>query len=134
MVNSVDPDQMPCSAAYDLGPHCLLMHVCLNTNRNYGRSDLHQCYILLFLSKHQAIILTLTTLWANSADNKLVIFFLLFPENSFGISCKLSLFFSGNNKRNILKCCQLQFLPRSHTRYDLLQKQPKQVSIFCFVQ
>ena len=33
--------------------------------------------------------LTLTTLWANSADDKLVIFFLFFPETGFYILCKL---------------------------------------------
>ena len=48
-------------------------------------------------------------LLANSADDKLVIFFLFFPENSFDISCKLSSLeticmkyqnlFSGKNKK-----------------------------------
>ena len=31
VANSVDPDQMLHSAASDLGLHCLLKHVCLNT-------------------------------------------------------------------------------------------------------
>ena len=31
VANGVDPDQMPHSAASDLGLHCLLRHVCLNT-------------------------------------------------------------------------------------------------------
>ena len=31
MANSVDPDQMPHSAASDLGVHCLLRPVCSNT-------------------------------------------------------------------------------------------------------
>ena len=29
----------------------------------------------------EAIVLTFTTLWADSADDKLMIFFLFFPEN-----------------------------------------------------
>ena len=31
MANSGDPDQMPHSAAYDLGPHCLQRPVCSST-------------------------------------------------------------------------------------------------------
>ena len=64
--------------------------------------------------------LTVTTVWANSADNKLIILFLLFPENRFDISCKLSPWetifmqcqhlFSGNNKKHISVCHQLIFL------------------------
>ena len=70
--------------------------------------------------------LTLTSPWANSADNKLVIFFLFFPYFSqltgFDISCKLSpleticmkyqIQFSGKNKEKISKCCLLKILPR----------------------
>ena len=59
---------------------------------------------------------------ANSAD-KLVIFFLFFPENRFDISCKLSpleticmkfqnLFSGKNKKKNISVCCLLKILPR----------------------
>ena len=33
MINSVDPDQTPRSAASDQDLHCLLGHICLNTNR-----------------------------------------------------------------------------------------------------
>ena len=36
------------------------------------------------------IVITFTSLWANSADDKLFIFFLFFPENRVDISCKLS--------------------------------------------
>ena len=35
-------------------------------------------------------IYTQSKLWANSADSKLVIFFLVFPEKKVEISCKLS--------------------------------------------
>ena len=35
-------------------------------------------------------IINFTTLLANSADDKLVIFFIFFPETGFDISCKLS--------------------------------------------
>ena len=34
--NSVDPDQMSCSVAFDLGLHCLLSPVCPNTQGYYG--------------------------------------------------------------------------------------------------
>ena len=53
--------------------------------------------------------LTFTTLWANSADDKLVIFFLFCQKTGFYISCKLSpmeticikclILFSGKNKK-----------------------------------
>ena len=36
VVNSVNPDQMPHSIASDLGVHCLLSAVCLNTWGKYG--------------------------------------------------------------------------------------------------
>ena len=36
MANSVDPDQMPHSAASDLGLYCLLWPVCPNTSSYYG--------------------------------------------------------------------------------------------------
>ena len=59
--------------------------------------------------------LTFTTLLANSADDKLVIFFLLiYQKTDFDISCKLSPLeticmkyqnlFSGKNKKNISNC------------------------------
>ena len=65
--------------------------------------------------------LTLTTQWADSADDKLVIFFLFFLENRSDTSCKLSpketicmkcqIPFSRKNKKNISKCHLLKFLP-----------------------
>ena len=58
--------------------------------------------------------LTFTTLCANSADQKLMIFLLCFLENRFDISCKLHEMsdpFSWKNKKNILKFL-LKFLPR----------------------
>ena len=64
--------------------------------------------------------LNFTTLWANSADDKLIIFFLFLPEIGFDISCKLSpleiickkcqSLFLGKNKKNISKCYLLTFL------------------------
>ena len=45
---------------------------------------------------------TFTTLWANSADGKLMICFLLFPENRF----------SGKNQKSVSICCLLKILPR----------------------
>ena len=62
--------------------------------------------------------LTSTTPWANSAGNKLMIFFFNFPENrnwhfmQFVSSMKLQNLFSGGNKKNVSKCCVLKILPR----------------------
>ena len=39
MTNSVDPDQMLHFAASDLGLHCLLRHVCPNTEGYYGNTN-----------------------------------------------------------------------------------------------
>ena len=55
-VNSGDPDQTLSSAVSDLGLHCLPV-------------------ILLGVSRRQWV----NTLWANSADDKLVIFSSFFP-------------------------------------------------------
>ena len=67
------------------------------------------------------VALIITTLRANSADDKLTIILLVFPEIGFDISCKLSSketicmkyqsLFSGKNKKNISKCLLLKFLP-----------------------
>ena len=61
-------------------------------------------------NKDDEEILTLTTLWANSADNKLMIFLLFFPENRIwhflqivsitpleAICMKCQILFSGKN-------------------------------------
>ena len=63
-----------------------------------------------------------STLWAYSADDKLIKFFLFFQKTGFGISCKLSpleticmkcqILFSWKNKKNISKCRLLKILPR----------------------
>ena len=66
-------------------------------------------------------VLTFNTLWAYSADNKLVIFFLFSQKTGFDISCKLSSlelawnvksFFLGKIRKNISKCHLLKILPR----------------------
>ena len=36
MANSVDPDQRPHFAVFDLGVHCLQRPICPNTERYYG--------------------------------------------------------------------------------------------------
>ena len=54
---------------------------------------------------------TFTTLWANSADDKLIIFVLFFPENRLWHTMQISLF-SRKNKEKISKCHLLKFLPR----------------------
>ena len=61
------------------------------------------CYQKTFLiTKHSSTkCLTFTPLWANSADDKLMIFFLIFPETGFDISCKLS------SMETICRKCQI---------------------------
>ena len=67
---------------------------------------------------HFLFFLTVTTLWANSADDNLAIFLsILAGETRFDISCKLSplktinmkckILFLGKNKKSILVCCLL---------------------------
>ena len=46
-------------------------------------------------------------LWAKTADDKLIFFFLFFPENSFDISCKMS----PEENKSISKCRLLEILP-----------------------
>ena len=46
------------------------------------------CYKHIF---YRVIHLKFTTLWANSADNKLMIYFLFSQKTGFDIACKLSL-------------------------------------------
>ena len=58
--------------------------------------------------------LTLSTLWANSADNKLVIFFLIFYwKIGFDISCKLS------PKEAICMKCQIPFCLLGDSKYEM---------------
>ena len=61
-------------------------------------------------------------LWANSADNKLMIFFLFFLENriwhfmqivSWGESVRS--YFLGKTRKKISKCCLLKFLPSNQS-------------------
>ena len=61
--------------------------------------------------------LTVTTFWANSANDKFKIFFLFLRENRFWhfmetICLKCQNLFSGKTKKNIWKCHLLNFLPR----------------------
>ena len=64
--------------------------------------------------------LTFTTLWAFSAKDKLMIFFLFFPKkqdltfhaNCLQICIKHHILFPGKNKKNISKCRLLKILPR----------------------
>ena len=57
-----------------------------------------------FFSLESHPTITFTTVWANSADDKLVMIFLFFPE----------MFnpFSGKNKNNISKCRLMKILSR----------------------
>ena len=71
--------------------------------------------------QNEAFILTITTLWAESADNKFSYFShkidldiscILSPEEIVCIKCQ-SLFSGKKNKKDtyISKCCLLKFLP-----------------------
>ena len=53
--------------------------------------------------------LTFTTHWANSADDKLVKFFLFFPENRIWHLMQIPV--GGKNKKNISLCHLLKFYP-----------------------
>ena len=64
--NSVDRDQTPRSAASDLGLHCLPM-------------SLKWCISLYINTLIRIVFLAITTSWANSADDKLILVFLTFP-------------------------------------------------------
>ena len=71
----------------------------------------HQSGVLTILPIIMNGHLTLTTLWADSADDKLMIIFLFFKKTGYDISCKLSPveticikcqnLFSKKNKKNI---------------------------------
>ena len=81
------------------------------------------CHFLLmfhlFVLYVQLCKLTLNMIWANSADDKLMICFLIFPRKhdlTFHAYCLQFawnlILFSGKNKKNISKCCLLKILPR----------------------
>ena len=74
----VDPDQMSQNAASDQGLHCLrlIQHYFRHCHTSTG-SKIDFFQILEQYVKE----LTFTTLWAFSADDRLMIFFLFFPEN-----------------------------------------------------
>ena len=54
--------------------------------------------------------ITLATLWAYSADDKLIISYKLSLMETVCMKCQI--LFSGKNKGNISKCHLLKFLPR----------------------
>ena len=61
-------------------------------------------------------IVTFTTLWGNSTDNNLVIFFLFFQKKTgLDISCILS------PLETICMKCQIQFLEEKNTRQHFVQ-------------
>ena len=66
---------------------------------------------------------TFTTLWANSPDDKLMIDFFYFPENSLGISGQL-----GHNLHEILKPIFWK-TKRTLSRCRLLKFVPKMLSV-----
>ena len=69
MANSVDPDEMPHSAASHLGLYCLLKPVCPNTYGKYGnrRNDfmfnLNESYVAEVGFKFLTLDTLVTVLW-----------------------------------------------------------------------
>ena len=60
MANSVDPDQMLHSFASDLGLHCLMRPICLNTLGKYGSHSPQQIRrLFLFLFVHHRFMFSL---------------------------------------------------------------------------
>ena len=94
--NSVDPDEMPQNG---ISSGSTLFATLLGRQFTWNVKP----YFLWKIQKRNqssiAVViasLTFATVWANSADNKLMIFFLIFPENciwhfmQIDISCKLT--------------------------------------------
>ena len=107
----VASDQTPRSFASDLGLHCLQACVWI-----YSVNVVLPFPIFLWSD------LTLTTLWANSTDDKLMIFFSYFPRKqafAFHANCLLrrqdawntKAYFLGKNKKTVSVCCLLKSLP-----------------------
>ena len=61
MANSVDPNEMPLSAASHLGLHCLLRPVCPNAYGKYGTqtAKMHRAGFSLLVNLHSIIQSTL---------------------------------------------------------------------------
>ena len=71
------------------------------------------------MSVIEKMLLPFTPLYASSANNTLVIFFLFFPGNRICLSCKLSpicmkgqIVFSGKNKKSISRFHLLKIISR----------------------
>ena len=77
--NSGDPDQMPHSVASDLGLHCLPVTL-------LGVSRLQWVKVTYDINRNISFI----THWANSADDKLMLFSYFCQKIDFDIPCKLS--------------------------------------------
>ena len=100
-------------------------------------------FAIYWIRIYNMLTLTFTTRWANSGDNKLMMFFLFFPES--GILHFMEIvsiggrfhemsnpFFSGKNKKNILKCCLLKILPRElSVKYPLFISRRQINGIVC---
>ena len=63
--------------------------------------------------------LTLTMLWTDSADDKLITFLLFFPENRRQFAWNVILF-PGKNRKSISICRLLKFLPRVLLNFKFL--------------
>ena len=62
MVNSVDPDQTPRSAASDQGLHCLSRHVCLNTKTCSAFDKFQKVFFCLVLYTEEVNFQTIVLL------------------------------------------------------------------------
>ena len=96
--------------------------------KRLGKSELIQQYLCIF-----------TTLWVNSAGDKLIYFSYFSQKTGSDISCKLSpmettcmkcqSLFSGQNKKNISKCRLLKFLPSMLSVYNYLTFHDKHLTM-----
>ena len=86
--------------------------------------------VVMATTQTDRLPLIFSTLWANSADSKLMTFFLFFPEAGFDISCKLS------PLETICKKCQILFSATYRNIFFLffLEKQDLTVHANCLQQ
>ena len=81
--------------------------LCGMSQRKWSSWNVIPCFLKNVLKCCQGIfkfsILIFTTLNANSADDKLMIYFLFFPENRIWQDLKCQILFSGKNKKKYFK-------------------------------
>ena len=92
-----------------------IVKFCLQADNAFDKWDF---VARLYEKKLKSILNLYTTLLANSADDKMIIFFLSSQKTGFDISCKLSplkcqILFTGINKKNISVCHLLKISTQS---------------------